>query len=575
MAATTMLPACGPASVTTGGDAGTSQGYELVVLEPANGQLGLAHGQSADLALRYADSTGSPIAGSLVSFGIVEDPSFPGQSSGGSSLSSPFATTSHDGIATVAALAGAANARFLVKADAHGAPTATVSVVVSDQGFATLIASPRYLGKRTDIIVADIGIHALAGKPCSTIDPLAPPEDGIVARCEHFDCVASYPLVPAGQAYTFLAVAADEASRVFAAGCIELPATLVGAGATLAIDLPVTDLEVVLRSLYRVYSDLNLAPLRARLLSLTPVWQTAACPLGAAQLIIDSMVETAGESNPLIQNLQANRGDLDEGGCRPSRLTDGSASLDGEIMAVLTATGNTDDEATSAASRLSRIASDLYSLFYRLTVESTMSIAMTAPTSGAPHVVQHHLDAIELTLRGNPHRVEVPASDRLVITATAPATRDGSALMVGSHGYTIALGQALASAFVELVLEPKGIDSPAQLGTAIHETAAVDDMSGCIAISAECCSRIGRSPSCLSTTCAFGVSKLNQTLFSLFSLFASNQIDFRWEGAATAADNDNDLLVDTLAGGIWSAQFLLTDGESVPVSGSFQAVAVW
>lgn len=530
----------------------------LDIVEPASGELGLAFDQVGTLRVRYHDRQLGALPGETVRFTLVADPAR-GESAAGATLSASAALTDADGIAAIQVVSGAAVGNFRVEATAPSAPTATLYVAVTDQGFTSLRATPRHVGDRPLAHFAAVEVRLYRATACGELSALAPPPSVYAPRTfSGFDAEAGFDAVGAGVAHALLVWGEDDAHRVLAEGCLELSADRVRAGGRVFVDVPVIDRPAALASAYAVASTLDLAPLRAAIAGAGSPWAILRCPRGPAQLFLDATLAELAPSDPTAVAVAAARGTLDAQGCRSATRVDGAPSADAEVEAALESSG------TSPAARLKDAALTLVDLLDRLLVESTL-----APDDAA---AVHRLEALSLDIAGQRHRASAVASPRPIVAATIWPARVGSRWTLPAHGFTARLGWLARDAFVALVLAPAGLGSDVStLATPVATSAVRGPYTGCRAISDAACLAAGLASTCLETACAAALPGLDAALAAPFFRLDATGVDLQLQGVATLADDDHDLAVEAIKNGLWSASFRLADGTDVSVSGSFSA----
>ncbi len=383
-------------------------GVKLTIPDPPGSSVPLAFGERGELTVSYVDDDGNPIPGAQVSFALVADPTMQ-ESDGGSTLSTASATTDATGNATVDVVAGAAQARFRVVAQAANASPATFIVSVSNTGFATLEVTPRYVGARdeSDLTSVDVRIYS-GGVVCASLMPAAPPATPYPAvTFDRFDQAAEFDALSAGDSYAALARGLDSAGRVLASGCIDLAEGQLRGGGTISFDLQVDDLPISLPATYALTSRIDLSPLELKLVAFSTVWKVAACPRGAAQLLLDCAIDALDAGDPLdcvvenpgaiAQSLQAARGTIDVNGCRAATIGN-AQSLDARVMAALT------PGSASPAAALAGASASLASLLGTLTISSDLSPAVTWAT--------HTLVGLSLEVGGQTYDRSIPRNHR-------------------------------------------------------------------------------------------------------------------------------------------------------------------
>ena len=547
----------------TGGDAGPTQ-RRLEIQAPGD-LLGLAFGAAAELSVAYFDVDGTPLRAAEVRFSLVADAT---SDPAGSVLSAGSATTDDSGVAGVTVTGGAVVASFRVRVDADNAPPVFIFVQVTDAGFAALHATITHVGDRPVDDFASLDARLYSGVSCADLGAATPPPDSdFPTRSVAFGDDAVYAQLPANLPYTLYAWGTGANGRRLAAGCVELAGASVRAGATLALELPVVDAAEALAPRYRLTSTLDLSAVGARVVDATRTgFGAAACPTGAAQLVLDCAIDALDTSDPLdcvvaapggsASALLAARGAEDADGCRAPTLAGGGMSLDGRVAAALVA--------SHAGERFATRATVLRELFAALALDSTLEVgAATHGLDVARFVVPEGTATIDLRETARP---VVVAHDVGIVLGSGAAPL----LSLASHAFTLRLGDLLAAAFVQLTPQP----ADGRLGRdLVAGLTGAGGTTGCSALSQVVCGPAGLGPGCVTIACTASVSALDSVLAAPFVVTNGADVDLAWSGAATSSDADLDLTIEAFVGGAWSAQLTLADGSPVAASGSFTGQA--
>lgn len=544
----------------------------LEVLDPPGDQLGLAFGQSGELRVRYLDEAQAPISGAEVSFVVATSGS---EDLAGATLGATAAHSDAGGVARVTVTAGAASTTFRVEASAHRATPVTFYIVVSDEGFASLVATPTYLGARPASELARIEVRLYAadqdGAPnawdrCTRLDPLAPPETPYPPRAfSAFEQPARFMAVVAGASYTLFGWATGPDGRVLGAGCVTLLPEQVHAGGTLRFALPVADLSVPPAAAFHLESELDLAPLGPTLFPDTTGFGASACAFGAAQLVLDCAIDALDDGaradcrvdapGPRATALEAARGLIDDDGCRGPIAADGSVSVDALLDEELRGEG-------TPSARFREAATGLATILARARIGSYLALSRGS--------ARHTLRRLVLAAPDGPFAIELAATARPSLDAELTVSVDapGALLTLAEHGHSLRLGDAVWRAFAERVLQPHGLDT-----TRGAFGAALLLADACEPASAIACAAAGDERDCLVSACADTAEALDALLAEPFDRLDGTALDLVWTGVAAMVDGDADLVGETLAAGLWSARLVVSDGSSVPVTGTFAGAA--
>jgi hypothetical protein len=524
----------------------------LEVVPAGGNQRGLAPAATTELRVRYRAPGAGAIAGAPVTFTLV-----PGTrgSAGGATLSASLVETSVSGDAAVTLTAGPERADFRVNADAAQA-RATFFVNVSAGGFATVRVVDEYRGRRGDAELGALELRAYR-LPCTLVSPALDPDDAplVLAPRTVPPDEAAWSEIPAGESYTLLAWRTHAISgRPIAVGCTELaPAQVLAADST--VHLAITDEPLALGGLL-AQSELDLAELAAalRAAGADRPWQILDCARGGGQLVLDWIVDAlAGDgaldgvvSGPLAGDaaaISAQRGTAGGDGCRAA-TRGGGPSLDAALDAILIGPGFPAGGARDAL------------VAQRASVWSDATIGSRLDPAG-PGLVQHRLESA----RFGATTVDLAASARPVLAATAAWTPGPAGAALARHAFTARLGAAAGAAFAAAGLEPLGLD-PGRLGAALVATASAGGRTGCTAISALVCASAGLGDGCAAAACAAASAGLDGGLAEWWQRADGAGLDLAVSGTLVAADADGDLAIDPGAGA-WTVELVLASGAPI------------
>jgi len=509
----------------------------LEILDPPGAQIGLHYGATVDLRVRYRldDAEATPVAGATVKLAIFDDP-------GGSTLAADRATTDDKGVASVRLTAGAQEKSFRVRAQAPDAPDAVFGVSVSSQAFVNIDVELAYAG------TAQIGmLEALlfVGTPCAQLPPN--PTEASAFR------VVKQPGGPMGtvhflnllsQNYTVVGEALDAASHLRASGCVDIASSLVPAGATATLPLPLKNVAPAITGTYALSTTLTLAPALAA--SATTEWKKlSSCAEAPAQGLLDRI--EAGVGSALSTAMEQKRGTADSMACRPATLSGGAPSLDAQLETLLTGAG-------APALQLAAIVTDLQNIVGSAKLASTLTVRGAG--AGA-FTAEHALGQITLSTSTAMKGYDAQATALPIVDVNdIPVGFTGNALTLGAHGFTLGLPTFWQRALADLSLAAHvpSMQPPttrALLG-AVVAVAMRNGKTGCAAVEDLVCGVTGAS-GCTGQIDPACAAALDGWAASLDAPFAPpTAIDATLSGQATAADTDGDLLIDLLSPGTWS-----------------------
>jgi hypothetical protein len=522
----------------------------LEILDPPGAQIGLHYGDTVDLKVRYRldDPTMAPVPAATVKFAIFDDP-------GGSTLASDRADTDADGVATVRLTAGAQEKSFRVRAQAPDAPDAVFGISVSSQAFVNIDVELAYSGPAT---IGTLEALLFVGTPCSMLPPN--PNDSSAFRVVmmsggptgtlHFLNLLSMN-------YTIVGEALDTAGHLQASGCVDIASSLVPAGATATLPLPLGNVAPVITGTYALDTTLTVEPTIAS--AATSEWKKlTSCTQAPAQGLLDR-IET-GVPMALASAIEGKRGAADGMGCRPA-MAGGVASLDAQLQTLLTGAG-------APALQLPAIVTDLDAIVAAAQLISTLTIR----NAGAGQITaEHALVHVTLATASAMKTYDVQSTSLPVVDVSdIPASFSDSTLVIGAHSFTLGLGTFWGRALGDLSLamhvptvQPR--DARTLLG-AIVAVAMHGGKTGCAAVEDLVCSVTGAG-SCTGTVDPACAGALDAWGMQLSAPFAPpTDLDVTLSGQATTADTDGDLLIDLLSPGAWSTT--IAQSMSAPFSGT-------
>jgi hypothetical protein len=512
-------------------------------------QIGLHYGDTIDLKVSYhlADANDTPIPGATVTFAIFDDP-------GGSTLASDHAVTDSGGLASVKLTAGAEEKSFRVRAHAPDAPDALFGVSVSSQAFVNIDV---LLDDSSQANIATLKALLFVGMPCAQLPQN--PSDASALRVLSQSGGATGTLTflnLLSQSYAIVGEALDNGGRLAASGCVDIAATLVPAGATATLPLPLHPVTLSVTGSFTLATQLTVATAIAD--AATAPWRAlVTCAEAPAQTLLDRI--ESGVSSSLAASMESLRGTPDSSGCRPA-TAGGMSSLDAQLEPLLTASG-------SPGAQLPSIVADLQTIVASAHLGSTLTIA----GAGAGALTgEHALDSVTLATGTAQKSYAVPATSLPVIDVKdVPLSFASPTLTIGAHGFTLGLPVFWQMALGDLSIASRTPSVQpttarallgAVVGAAMHGgksgCAAVEDLV-CTAITSGCAGNIAPA-------CTAALDPMAQALDAPFQ--PPTGIDVTLSGSATASDTNGDLLVDTLSPGNFTTA--LAQAMSAPFTGT-------
>jgi hypothetical protein len=534
---------------------------------PASLTLLLRPGQSGSAAYTVLGPTNAPLAGATVSFALVDNPDTPGQDAQGATLLSLEATTNAQGVAEAGILAGMPTTFTLraTSADAEvdvtvfvankAASVAVAPFMVDPMGRAAKLNTPFEVRVYNKLRCADLPLRS----PPGTVIPKVTVSPGNVARYKYVDTTISHSII---------ARAMQDEHRVLGVGCVDVPA-----GQTLRDDVqlavPVIDISPDPVGTYTATTELGIAPPLAAAGQIAAVWRDLTdCPLDPAQRWLDCTIDalgptsdadpldcvpatTPGGDGALGDALGALRGEALTGpdgkptGCRGSKTDQGALSADGLVQGLF------GSPLPQPIVRLEQAADDAAHLFDTMTLTSRLDIAAGAKPSAVS--VTHTLTDLTFILPAESGAVPPSADVALqplglpALSATTTGTIEGDVLDLAQHGFTLRLGSAAELGFGRAALASRALPPTAHgLVTSLAALAHTEDaaLTGCAAMDAELCPRVGRSPGCLVVACGSGLDALATRLARSFEAADGVSLDFYLAGSGPLLDTHGNGLAD-------------------------------
>jgi hypothetical protein len=532
-------------------DATPGQPARLEVDPVGDDQRGLAPSATTELRVVYSDPETGPIANAPVTFTLV-----PGtRGAGGATLSASLVATGGDGGAAVTLTAGPERADFRVVAEAAPARV-TFYVNVSAGGFATVRIAAAYHGRRDEAELGALELRAYR-LPCAAVSPAIDPEDELEVLAPRTvpPDEPAWSDVPAGESYTLLAWHRHATSgQPVTTACTELaPAQVLATDTTVHLALADEPLAIAARAVI----GLDLAPLAAALAGADRPWRVLGCASGGGQLVLDWLIDALADDGALdgviggplagdAAAIAAQRGALADDGCRAA-TRGGGASLDAALDAILV-----------GASFPSGVARNALALRRAAGWSDAALLSTLEPRAAG--VVGHHLDGARFA----DVTVDLAASARPVLAASAAVTVAADRVVLARHGFTARLGAAAGEAFARTALAPAGLD-PTRLGQALFASASVAGRTGCAAIGPLVCAAAGLGDGCATAACVAASAGLDGGLTAWWRAADGAGLDLALAGALPVRDGDGDLVVDPVAGATWTAEITPAAGPTVAV----------
>jgi hypothetical protein len=556
--------------------------------------------ESALIAFTLINEHDVPLADRIIQFAIVDDPRTVLDEARGSTLSFDRGVTDTAGLATLQVIAGPQPTTFRLRASAPRATDAEVAVIVTPVPHAQVELAPVLTdGAPPGRQITTVRLHLLDQITCAEIDYQALPPDAPPPKTIAVDTILLYSAVSTGMDHAAVAFGLDATDKVRAAGCVDLPGSLLVVESPVRVVLPLHMLQLSPAGRYAASSFVLFRTPPAAAMQITAAWgDLDQCPMDPARLWLDCALDAlhtdasdpsdclpSSDEGPLGTKLVQRRGVPlpvpASGRCRDRVDGAGRPSLEVLVDGLFPA------QRPTILTSLSTLAVEALHLLDNLELGSTLIIAPTS--SPGRYQIEHRLRSIQFqfSLSLRPSVVDLALMGAPIITARFVAgTTRGNDLAVGSHGFTLRLGTAAWLAFAEASLRPRGgggdVDtfSNALFGLATRDEGGAR-LSGCPALDAVICPDLGEPRGCLLAACTDGLAALSRRLGAGFAALDGDDLDLVLGGSVTVLDENGDGKVDSLgvrngaAGsspGLWSGE-IRGRGGPIGFSGPWTATA--
>lgn len=577
--AAALLPGCQETDIAP--DAGPRP-RKLEVVKPYGPDVGLRPGAESQLRVRYSWSGGGAVAGGAIRFAIFGDPR-------GSTLSADTATTDAAGEAVITVRAGAGASRFQVRASADGGAATIFYIEVSDRGFGSLSITGKYTGTLPRLQLVSVTYFLLKGGSCAGLDPLKPANVLRSRTVNGLDLPVLFTAISLGSDRALAGRAVTDKGKAAAAGCVEVPGSVLRADQQLSISVELRDLAPRTEGSYTLTSEITLpagkagAPTWPRPLAeaVMPWGDLADCKRDPAQAMLDCVVDALDPADPLdcvvaapsskAAAIQTERGVL-AAGCRGSKNQRGTTSLEQLLHQRMTKQG----KATLAS--LAKLEADTLSLLSHLKLETTLTL--TALDSDGVAVARHEHVTLVVGKAVGPVSFKASLIGLPVWWAhPVKATVKSWHLTLASHALSLRLGLLGRKAMADAVLTPAKLPTSSsklveKLVGLVRATVSGANLAGCPALEHLVCTAARLGPGCLGKACGAGLTALASRLDAGFTRLDQHKAaDLILAGEAPLTDSDGDLKVDSLgsaaAPGLWSAKLRLGDETVTPGEAKF------
>jgi hypothetical protein len=581
------LPACSD----EGDDSGTtvvlgplhiSAQPEAVVIKP---------NESNQVSFRLQDAKGAPAPDRILRF-LITDP----LKAHGATLAFDRGISDSRGEVRLPIIAGTAT-DFIVRASAATATDIEVMVIVDSARYGPVEVVPEVQAPdEVQSLVTALRLYFFPGAACRDVTASTA---GSVDRMRSLTpgMTSVYANISAGENHAVLGQGLDSTGVVLVGGCVDFPGRAIETNVVARVVLPLRPLRPVIAGSYRATSILQFRPAPKAVGQLSDIWnETVACPSDPARLWLDCTIDaltstsgddpldcrpTAADDAAFDGRLAARRGlplAASPGGrCRGELDGAGRPALEPQVRALLAGPAG-----TMLVAHLGAMATETVTLLNAFKLHSAMVVSAT--TAADRFQVDHTLEALELTVMGEPVAVDLfglalPARSARFV----PGVVQGDELTLATHGFTLRLGTAARVAFERGALARQGHPPTTEqfiaalFGTATYTADGVTT-TGCAALDALVCPLAGASTGCLTDACTRGTAALGQRLSGAFAGLDGDDLDLMLGGSVSIFDRDGDgraealglLLPGTSDPGVWSGQ-LRTSAEQSPLSGIWTA----
>jgi hypothetical protein len=556
---------------------------------PSSESVGIRPGQSTLLTYHVLDEHDAPVPDLVLQFSIIDDPSTPEDDARGSTLSFDRGVTDAAGAAFLQVIAGPQPTDFKVRASSARAPDAEVLVIVTMAAFAPVelapqLADPAPVG--TD--VTTVRLRLVEGTTCAAVRVQDIPRGLLPVQTIPLGSVALFSTVNTETNHAATAKGLDTTGAARAAGCVDLPGSLLMEAAPVRVVVPLHLLRLVPPGRYLATSQLLFrTPPPPGATMLGDAWnELAQCPMDPARLWLDCTLDAlrTDPADPSDCRPTDNEGPLGikllprrgvplpvpaSGRCRDRNDSAGRPSHEALVDALFPA------ERPPLLATLKATAGEARQLLDSLKLVSMLIISPTSTVDR--YQIEHRLLSIEFPLAAHQAVVDLGQMGAPMISAPfVNGTARGNDLAVGSHAFTLRLGTAASLAFTAASLQPRGAlgDASAFPGD-LFALATRDDrgtvLTGCAALDALLCSDVGEARGCLLAACTEGLAALGRRLTAGFAALDGPDLDFVLGGSVPLLDSDGDGQVDSLgminrapssSPGLWSGEVRGRGGAS-------------
>jgi hypothetical protein len=362
--------------------------------------------------------------------------------------------------------------------------------------------------------------------------------------------------VAASGVHAVVGLGLDSLGVVRAGGCVDVPGAELLDDVTIRTPLVLDHLFPSLTGTYQVVSEFRFTSTPPALASIRSAWQQwSRCPLDPARLWLDCTIAAldpdaqpcapvAGSVGPLGEHLLASRGSStpSDASCRDVADANGDASLDAVVYALFS-----QNRAELVAASLADFPTALETLLTSVRFSSQMSFSVAIDPNA--YWVTHELVGVSfpnVDVSFTTSQLDLPVTVASGILATFRADR----VSIPAHGFTLRLGTTSRYAFEVSSLNARNVRDSAGLVEKVFGLAQWNEepapITGCAALDAVACARVGEPRGCLVDACRVGQVALAKELSEAFASLDGESLDLTLAGGAPVVDQDMDGLADAL-----------------------------
>ncbi len=513
------------------------------------------YGGTSELSVAYVDANGG-IANARVTATLVDPGGNEVASIEGTQLNSANATTNAQGIATFTLTAGMRSANFKVKASAQDAQPVQWDVSVAREGAGGINVRMTYdtnAGRYDFTQIAAGRVDLFNGQNCDLLRASATMLAGAfigaeVSPLNEVDNSVGIGDLDDGASFSVAATGRNANGNVLTFGCLD--GVTIAGGMVQELEVPMTDLPLSFKGNYNVVHRFDLTDLLAN--SENTTLATVAQVMEVLRIL-----GTGGERGQALTDLLCDYVDIGEGTCDLVRSI-GGRLVDEAFERVIPPNVLTLLEAIS----------DVMSIFTDLTVVGVIQLD-DQMADGTIVGNDNRWQKFQFTWRtgcpeGEDCTREFALGDLSVddrpIFGTFNANQDGSTLNIEAHSITFRYG-LIALGIINSWVVPRLLDPPSDMPVSLEE--GLTQIVPCGPVNEFLTGDAGDG------ICErIIVAALAEVITSQLGMLEFEPGQFQISGTVTPVDNDGDLAIDALEGGVWTGEVTIGDAP-IPFAGCF------